>query len=492
MAPISGTIDRDDASPLAAAWRELHEETTLDAGSLQLLRQGKPFVLADPSVGREWTIHPFAFRLKTVREGGKGEEGICIDWEHEGWGWHDPLSVEDTAVFGGVPRLAESLRRVWFEKDLGEAAGAVLARGLATLRDDHQSGARQLAGVALGILKDVVRALEAHEPSDEWWVKVRFAAWHIWKNGREAMGAAIMSVLLDALRSIEDALRLRQENPESAHSVVWRDVVVGELERRIALRATSAADPVSDAFIRYLETHFSSRRAENKPVAILTLSESSTIAHCLRRLALESSFGLDIRFLESRPLFEGVSLAGSLARDIRSETAGDVKTASEVKLTIYTDASAALAAEDVDVVLIGADRIAASGAVSNKTGSLPAILSAKHVSPAVRAVVLGESEKIAPPEDPKEHVVEDNGPAQIVQAWNSDFNSDRVRSAAATLTGPVGEAGPYVQIRNVFFEWVPPELVDIYITEFGAWTVDDIGKRSRELGAERDRLFTDL
>ena len=112
-AVVSGSIDPEDPSPQAAAWREIHEETTLTQSSLELMRQGKSYVLPDESIGREWTIYPFAFRLKEASEGGKGEDAIRLDWEHETWAWYDPFEVEDSEIFGAVPRLAESLRRVW-------------------------------------------------------------------------------------------------------------------------------------------------------------------------------------------------------------------------------------------------------------------------------------------------------------------------------------------------------------------------------------------
>jgi translation initiation factor 2B subunit (eIF-2B alpha/beta/delta family) len=68
-----------------------------------------------------------------------------------------------------------------------------------------------------------------------------------------------------------------------------------------------------------------------------------------------------------------------------------------VEITLYPDAAAALASSGVDILLLGADRIAASGAVSNKTGSLPASLSVRHISPVAKVVVLSELEKVARP-----------------------------------------------------------------------------------------------
>ena len=521
LAPISGSIDKTDRSPLAAAWRELNEETTLTAASLTLLRQGKSYSFSDESVGREWTIYPFAFRLKTADEGGGGEQAIQTDWEHEDWGWHDPLAVEDSDEFGGVPRLAESLRRVWFEKGLGETAGGILSDGLERLRTDHESGARELAGVALQILRDVVAELDPAEdqPLSEWWAKVRFAAWHIWKNGRESMGAAIMSVLAAALSSIGDTLREHEEFPGSTHSMKWRDAVVEGLERRIDLRRVESSKAVSRAFAKNLETEFSARLTSGKPLSILTLSESSTVAHSLRHLVFESGFSLDVRVLESRPLYEGVSLAASLAQDIISTRTGTAQQANDsqtssalpkARISVYTDASAAIAAEGVDLVVAGADKIASKGAVSNKTGSLPAILSAKHVANArgtvVKVVVLGELEKVAPPEQLGEDIVEDNDPQQVVRSWKAEYNSSRVKRGGEALDGALGketgrtggsgteDGGEAVEvaIHNIFFEWTPAGLIDVYMTEFGERTAQEIAQHSERLGAEWDKLCLEL
>lgn len=503
---ISGSIDPEDPSPQAAAWREIQEETTLTRSSLELMRQGKSYILPDESIGREWTIHPFAFRLKEPSEGGKGEEGINLDWEHEDWAWYDPMEVKDSESFGAVPRLGESLRRVWFEKDLGDEAGTVLTNGLDRLKNDHQSGARQLASTSLQILRDIILAMDAQQSVDTAWTKIRFAAWHIWKNGRESMGAAILSVLLAALRNMEEILDKNKANS----SAEWRNVLVKELESRIAARQ-DAATAISGVFASFLQDQFASRVEYSRPLKVLTLSESSTITHVLRHVAQNTRFSLDLRILESRPLFEGVCLANSLTTDDTSSLTIPAEGGKEphqtsipkLRVTMYTDASSALASQDVDLVLLGADRIAESGDVSNKTGSLPAVLSAKHVSPKAKTVIISESEKIAPPGAADAHVVEENDSTQLTHAWKAEFNSERVKIAAGTVSPDGGVvARPsepdlddpmvHVDIRNVFFEWVSPELIDAYVTEQGIWTVGDIRKLSETLGIEEERLFRDI
>lgn len=516
-AVISGSIDPDDLSPRAAAWREIGEETTLTASSLELMRQGKSYVLPDESIGREWTIYPFAFRLKDPSEGGRGEEGITLDWEHDEWAWYDPMEIEDSESFGAVPRLAESLRRVWVEKDLGVEAGAVLTDGLDRLKRDHESGARQLATVALQVLRDIILAMDAAQPAASSWVKIRFSAWHIWKNGRESMGAAILSVLLAALKSMEGIL----DSVKSQGGTFWRDALVEELDDRIAARQdASSASAISVALANFLLDQFASRVGRSQPVKVLTLSESSTITHALRHVATATPLRLDLRILESRPLFEGVSLANALLREDQAgppapanaapETAPPRGAAAEearseaprlpkLQVTLYSDASSAIAADGVDIVLLGADRIAESGEVSNKTGSLPAVLSAKHVSPEAKTVIVSESEKVAPPGAAGAHVVEDNDPTQLARAWQAAYNSSRVRDAAGTVTHVAATAAvatatcqQHVDIKNVFFEWVPPGLVDVYVTERGVWTVADVRNLSEALGSEERRLFRDI
>lgn len=402
-----------------------------------------------------------------------------------------------------------------FEKDLGLEAGAVLTNGLERLKNDHESGARQLAGNALEILRDIVAKMDTRQPSEQWWTRVRFASWHIWKNGRESMGAAVLSALLSALSGIERRIRQLQDKPV----VQWKDAAVEELDRVIISRQ-DAARAISITFANFLKEQMTSEPGPARAVKVLTLSESSTITCALREVIANTDISLDLRILESRPLFEGVSLASGLSKSVPASQSLAKESTSEagqppanptpkLVLTLFSDASSALASDDVDIVLIGADRIAETGAVSNKTGSLPAVLSAKHVSPKAKIVIVSETEKVATPGAAAAHVVENNDPAQLTHAWTAGFNSERIRNAAGTIPSGAGDTvqdaykthhGSYkgsndtveVHVRNVFFEWVPPDLVDVYITERGQLTVTDIAKHSETLGTEEERLFRNI
>ncbi|KAK0742606.1 hypothetical protein B0T18DRAFT_305751, partial [Schizothecium vesticola] len=474
LAPISGSIEPSDVSPLAAAWREIAEETALDPSSLTFLRHGKSYTFADPSVGREWAIYPFAFALKAPTA--ETESRIAIDWEHTSWAWHDPPSVTDDPPFHGVPRLAESLHRVWFENDLGPSAGAILSSGLRSLAADNVSGARQMAGSALRILRETVVAFSPCVPTEEWWSVVRMAAWHLIKNGRESMSAAIQSALLAALSDIENRMATHPKDEKESFLPVVTKCIDDVLAQR-----TQSANTLSSSLTDFLVSTFPP--FQSRALSLLTLSESSTITHALLHLARSGAFAkLDIHILESRPLFEGVSLTASLASANTN--------ASEVRITIHTDASAALASHGIAAVLLGADRIASSGAVSNKTGSLPAVLSARYVtsgSTRARIVVLSDTDKIAPPGSAS-HAVEDGGAEPVAAAWTT---SQRLRVAADSITAAAWTRNNKVEVavRNVSFEWVPAELIDVYLTERGKWTVDDIARHAEGLKAEEERMF---
>ncbi|KAK2135209.1 hypothetical protein NOF04DRAFT_1340408 [Fusarium oxysporum II5] len=456
---ISGSVDDTDADPLATAWRELAEETTLTHDSLRLFRKGKPFSFADESIGREWTVNPFGFVLKSGSDGGRGEAGIKIDWEHEGYEWFDPDAINDSDDFEGVPRILESLRRVWFNVDLGEVAGNTLSRGLVALQEDHESGARQLATKALDTYIDVIKKLDSTDQV-QWWNNIRFAGWHLWKNGRESMGASILGVVLSALDIVQDGIP--PSGPLDKSSIDNTVRALGDYARD-RQNTTSRTGAMFQAFI---EQHLSG----GGPLKILTLSSSSTITSAITHVMGNTSRPVEVHVLESRPLFEGVKMAQSIASCANNSKA-------KTRLIIHTDASVGIAAKDIDIVLIGADLIDKTAAVSNKVGSLPVVLTAKYVSPKAKIVILSEKEKVLPFAPPGQ---EENDSCEVMQAWG-DLSS-AVREVPHSL----------VTVKNVYFEWVSPDLIDHYITEDGVTGRAGMSNYAQEVEKKADQYFTNL
>ena len=493
LAPVSGSIDPNE-EPLPAAWRELSEETSLDATSVSHWRTGKPFTFADASVGRQWTIYPFAFRLKDPSEGGQGEKGIRIDWEHEGWQWFDPDTVVDSEEFGGVPRLHESLRRVWFEGEMDERAGKTLVAGLNRLQTDHQSGSQELASVALVTLRDIV--VQTRDGLDDsWWSSVRTTAWHLGNNGRESMGTSMMNAFVSVLGEIDEIRGQSQANQE----LKW-DRILAAIDHHIDQRK-SRTKKIKESFISYLRSDLLSstnQQDEGKKnrIIILTLSASSTIRDSIldAYAALEDLGTLELRILESRPLFEGVNLASSLLSQFKSQFPQGTK---NLEVKIYTDASAAHAATGVDLVLLGADRISSTKGVSNKTGSLPAVLSAKHIQPSVKVLVLSDLEKVEGlNQEVAKSAQEENDPMEVIAGWDREGAKGvgvlKDDLTASTNAGEPQAENAHVEVKNIYFEWVPLAMVDALVCEEGILGEDGIREKSRQIGENMERLFGDL
>ncbi|PHH85504.1 hypothetical protein CDD83_328 [Cordyceps sp. RAO-2017] len=361
------------------------------------------------------------------------------------------------------------------------------------MRADHVSGARALAGRAVGLFADVVAALDA-APPDCWWRAVRLGAWHLWKNGREAMGASVLAALSSCLDLVEARLPTgpnlpagfvddvvaglrdlgRRRHDEQAASSGIRDAFSAFVQRRHASLLTSSASPAPDPApaSRGGDEAGGSRGGgddtRRRPLRILTLSSSSTIASSLSHALAQAQLPpLDTRVLESRPLCEGASMARVIA----------AAAAPPSSVSVYTDAAAALAARGADLVLLGADLIDRHGNVSNKMGSLPAVLAARHVAPAAKVVVLADRDKILPLDPPARD--EDNDPAQVSRVW------------PAADDGRAASAAP-LHVSNVYFEWVPAGLVDHYITEDGMTTTEGIAACARDARRRADHFFSDL
>jgi translation initiation factor 2B subunit (eIF-2B alpha/beta/delta family) len=116
--------------------------------------------------------------------------------------------------------------------------------------------------------------------------------------------------------------------------------------------------------------------------------------------------------------------------------------------------------------LLGADRIATSGTVSNKTGSLPAVLSARHVPPAVKVVVLRELEKVAEHSRPDIHVVEENDSVEVVSGWRCDRvqELEEIEPMLQSLD-TAKDASASLGVKKLYFEWAPSELVNAYVCQ---------------------------
>jgi translation initiation factor 2B subunit (eIF-2B alpha/beta/delta family) len=400
-----------------------------------------------------------------------------IDWEHVEYRFIRP---DELAGYDTVPRLEESLSRIMVGRETESA--------LTKLHDDHQSGAELLALIALGELLKIVRGedFKSVSTTQEFWRELRMVAWHLAKNGRPSMSAAIEAALFRVLDTVESEL----QRSAGMELPAIKSMVERSIEARIDARRHSLEN-LGKLFQQFI-IDAERRRKEGKisTTTVATLSSSSTITKCLENLIRASAandMSIKLSILESRPVFEGVAFANELLQSLEKERTASPNSPhpyDSLQVDISSDASVALAVKDANYVVIGADRVSSEGDVSNKIGSLAAAVLAKTLQPECNVVVVFETDKIAGNGDEVEHrKVEYNDAAEITNTWPAEY--------AKGLQG-MKEIGYHVEVKNAYFEWVPAAYIDRYITEEGNLTVQDIVRLSKEKTEREERLFRDL
>ncbi|MFC9993990.1 S-methyl-5-thioribose-1-phosphate isomerase [Nocardia sp. NPDC127526] len=166
---------------------------------------------------------------------------------------------------------------------------------------------------------------------------------------------------------------------------------------------------------------------------------------------------------ETRPLLQGARL-----------TAWEMAEAGiPHRLTIDSAAAWAMATEEVDAVIVGADRITADGSVANKIGTyMLAIAAKRHGIPFI--VVAPESTR------------------DIATARGGDIVVEQRAAAEVTGFGGVTTAPEGTRTFNPAFDVTPPELVTAVVTEHGVLT-DPAGARAAGdggVGTASDEVLT--
>ncbi|MCE5288021.1 MAG: S-methyl-5-thioribose-1-phosphate isomerase [Nocardiaceae bacterium] len=240
--------------------------------------------------------------------------------------------------------------------------------------------------------------------------------------------------------------------PGGAQAVLEEAIAMLEEDGRVNLAAaTNAADLIQQL-------------CPDRPLRILTHCNTGRLA----TTALGTAIGA-LRVLHSR---------GALAEVIVDETRpllqGARLTAFEMaeagiphRLTIDSAAAWAMATEQVDAVIVGADRVTADGAVANKIGTYMLAISARHHGiPFI--VVAPESTRDVATARGEQIVVEQRAASEVT-------------GFGGVLTAPVGTAA-----FNPAFDVTPSDLVTAVVTENGVLARasspgDDIAEAARGL-----------
>jgi methylthioribose-1-phosphate isomerase len=171
------------------------------------------------------------------------------------------------------------------------------------------------------------------------------------------------------------------------------------------------------------------------------------------RSAVEAGRRVQVLADETRPFLQGARLtAWELARD-------------GIPVTVVTDNMAAhlMGRGEVDLVLVGADRIAANGDVANKIGTYGlAILAREHRLPFYVAAPLSSVDLAAP--DGSAIPIEERAPAEVthiaghpvvpegVSARHPAFDVTPARLVSAIVTERGVARAPYAASLRAFFD----------------------------------------
>ena len=157
-------------------------------------------------------------------------------------------------------------------------------------------------------------------------------------------------------------------------------------------------------------------------------------------LAAERGRHIEVYASETRPLLQGSRL-----------TAWELDRAG-IPVTVLTDGMVAslMRSGDIDLCIVGADRVAANGDVANKIGTYGVAVAARHH---------GIPFYVAAPTSTLDRHTPDGASITIEQR-----DSEEVRRGFGSLTAPSG-----VRVHNPAFDVTPAELVTAIVTDRGVF-----------------------
>ncbi|KAJ7532602.1 hypothetical protein O6H91_13G011800 [Diphasiastrum complanatum] len=173
---------------------------------------------------------------------------------------------------------------------------------------------------------------------------------------------------------------------------------------------------------------------------ILTQGRSRTLLHFLLEARKKRSFQVFI--CEGAPRYDGHILAKELAE-------------ADLQTTVITDSAVFAMISRVNMVIVGAHAVMANGGVIGPVGlHMVALAARRH---AVPFVVLTGLHKLCPlyPHNPHVLLNDMRSPSEIL-----DFGD--VSDCLDDTTG-----GPRLRAVNPAFDYVPPELISLFITDSG-------------------------
>jgi methylthioribose-1-phosphate isomerase len=284
-------------------------------------------------------------------------------------------------------------------------------------------------------------------------------------RGAPAIGcAAAFGVALEAQRAkhrapaqfaeaMEIAIATLAESRPTAVNLFWA------LERMRSVLGAQASDPraaavkLTEAALALLHADLETNRAIGRAGAVLVPDGARILTHCntgalataghgtalgVVRSARDAGKRLSVIASETRPYLQGARL-----------TAWEL-TQEQIPVTLITDSTAGhlMSRGKVDLVIVGADRIAANGDVANKIGTYTlAVLAERHGVPFYVAAPLSTIDISIP--DGSSIPIEERGAAEVT-------------GYAGVRWAPEG-----IAVVNPAFDVTPAALVSALVTEKG-------------------------
>jgi translation initiation factor 2B subunit (eIF-2B alpha/beta/delta family) len=371
---------------------------------------------------------------------------------------------------------------------------AALESAIHHLQNDFQSGARELANASLSHLARITEiGASVATTWGKFWAIMVHAAKQL-GQARPSMSAAITSCLLRTLERI--ARRWNDEQEKGQRNTSDLVNIARTLLNEIRKERRQISTRLDESFTSWLRNHYGDvssmliasspvlsvtypqRPTSQRPISqrlrarttirILTLSNSSTIRTAiLHAVASLTEFDFRVTILESRPRCEGADMAAQILAAASDQT--------RLSIRIVPDCAVGTVSQNIDIVLLGADRISSTGEVSNKSGSLAAALCAKQQNKDVAVVVVSDIDKIAAPgleQDNTEH----HPSRELSAAWAPDTRNKL-------------EEHNKVDVYGDWFEWVPAKFIDAYVTEMGVLGLDDVERGAKEIQELDEYIF---
>ena len=284
---------------------------------------------------------------------------------------------------------------------------------LESIRDDHTSGATEIAIRCAEYLKEQASDVSFINSTDFIQKMVLFG-----NHLREAHPT--MAPVHHALYSIISPL---WELGEKGETVEQLTECVAKAAQDFTDKVRSSTDLLAKEGVALIKN---GRR-------VLTYSSSKAVAAILKRAQTEG-ISFHVIITESRPMYEGRRLAQDLS------SAG-------IQSTLIIDGAVSTFLEQVDMVLVGADRISEESVV-NKIGTRGLAIMAQNLQIPVYCAC--ETTK-------------------FLSSRHLPFDQNEMPPEEIWLNAP-----DHVQIRNIYFEEIPLEFFSAIITERGILNEEEV------------------